>query len=204
MSVRRSILQQLSISPGNSEKKSDMIRSSQLHNELTRLQLDEPIIDAGFETIEFSEKIKLHHKLSLGFSILFVVFMLLTINPPIFFAPVFILPVAAIVFYNNASLFDKLTINFNHKEILLKNQFALINRARKITRNTVALSFSEIARFETLAGHMPAEGRRVTRLVAKSYDHPQLTIARFRWERDAKLVGKLLEKYVLGKPAINE
>lgn len=174
--------------------------SGEIEKEYGEVNFNSPVILFGFNTIVVTEKISLNQKISLVVSLLAGFSLLFFTKPPLTIAAVFIAMWAISLFGYSYKLFDTITIDFNHKEIKLNNKFSFVDSIRKKIGKTTVLTFNEVSHFEIASGRFSFIYERNSRLVIKSFDHPPLTIAAFRFERDARRLGEILQHHITGKP----
>lgn len=175
--------------------------AGQIEKEYGLVSFSNPVIHFGFNTIEIAKKTSLYQNIFLAGSIVTVSFFLLLINPPAILAVLMIIGWGLAVFYNYYDYFDTVIINFHDKEIIFDNKFRLVNIIRRKLLRTTSLAFNEVSHFEVRGSGFSIKQETRTQLVAKSFDHLPLTLAAFRFERDARRLGELLQHYITDKPA---
>jgi len=173
--------------------------AGEIEKEYGEVSFNNPVILFGFNSIVVTEKISLNQKISLVISLLAGFSLLFFTNPPLIIAAFFIVVWAISLLGYSYRFFDTITIDFNHKKIRLNNKFSFVDSIRKNIRKTTVLTFNEVSHFETASGRFSFIYERNSRLVIKSFDHPPLTIAAFRFERDARRLGELLQYHITGK-----
>jgi hypothetical protein len=112
------------------------------------------------------------------------------------------------IIYIYRNYFDKITIDFISKELIVENKLPLINSIRKLIKIATTVSFNDIAYFTTddrkpglIFPRSPInEGMRKTFLFVKPKYNAPICLAIFQFERDARRLGELLQFHVVGKP----
>jgi hypothetical protein len=157
------------------------------------------LIDFGFNTIEIKPKILILQKLALLIGITGILGFIFFINPPVIFIAILLAISVSSLIYNYYSLLDKITIDFNYKEISLHNKLWIVTRIRKIAGKTVMLPFADISHFEVQYSKYSIFSPTQNRLLVKSFDKPPLLIGSFQFEINARRLGELLQYHITGK-----
>ncbi len=173
--------------------------AGEIEKEYGEVSFNNPAILFGYNSIVVTEKVSLNQKISLVVSLLAGFSLLFFTKPPLTIAAIFIILWTISLFGYSYKLFDTITIDFNHKEIKLNNKFSFVDSIRKKIGKTTVLTFNEVSHFETASGSFSFMYERNSRLIIKSFDHSPLIIAAFRFERDARRLGELLQYYITGK-----
>ena len=174
--------------------------AGEIEKEYGGVSFNNPVILFGFNTIVVTEKASLNQKISIVVSLLAGFSLLFFTKPSLIIAAIFIAIWAISLFGYSHKFFDTITIDFNHKEIKLNNKFSFVDSIRKKIGKTTVLTFNEVSHFEIASGSFSFIYERNSRLIIKSFDHSPLTIAAFRFERDARRLGELLQYHITGKP----
>ncbi|HRF19690.1 MAG TPA: hypothetical protein PK977_16060, partial [Chitinophagaceae bacterium] len=113
--------------------------AGEIEKEYGSLSVDIPTIRFEFNIIGIAEKLSMLQKIYMAASTVFLFGLLFYINPPVIFSALLSLIILSVLFYNYYSLFDKVIIDFNHKEITLRNKFRIVTGIRKKIGKTVTL-----------------------------------------------------------------
>jgi hypothetical protein len=159
-------------------------------------------INFGLNNIELKPKIALRHKINFWVNIVFIAALLIliqTLNSSVIFFILFVLLIISVLLYNYHWLLDKVTIDFNQKEITLHNKLWVVNRFRQLIGKTINLPFAAISHFEVQYSKYSIFSRTQNRLLVKSFDKPPLLIGSFQFEINARRLDELLQYHITGK-----
>lgn len=174
--------------------------AGEIEKEYGSLSVDIPTISFEFNIIGMAEKLSMLQKIYMAASTVFLFGLLFYINPPVIFSALLLLIILSVLFYNYYSLFDKVIIDFNHKEITLRNKFRIVTGIRKKIGKTVTLPFKAISHFEVQYSRFSFSSPTYSLLIVKSFDHAPMVIGSFQSERNARRLGELLQYHITGKP----
>lgn len=174
--------------------------AGEIEKEYNSLSVDIPTISFGFNIIWIAEKLSVLQKIYMAAGTIFLFGLLFYINPPVIFSALLLLIILSVLFYNYHSLFDKVIIDFNHKEITLRNKFRIVTGIRKKIGKTVTLPFKDISHFEVQYSRFSFSTPTYSQLIVKSFDHAPLVIGSFQSERNARRLGELLQYHITGRP----
>jgi hypothetical protein len=175
-----------------------------IESEYGPIDFKNPSIEFGYNIITLKNK---KGFLEIFFLVLMIgsVFLVVYYDKLIPFSVIYIalVTVSLIYFVNRNPLAE---IDFLRKEIRLTGQIPIIGRLReKFLKKPPVLAFDEIIAFENVVRRtsLPfgprflfSEGERRNLLVVRSFDHSPVTLAEFRFERDSRRLGELLQFYV--------
>jgi hypothetical protein len=186
--------------------------ADEIEREYGSIGFKEPIIEFGYNKIEIIHKFDIYTKIFFLLSLLplaglfiFLDFAFITFFMAIPFISLLI------VFYKYYDYFDKITIDFLNKELVIENKFSIVNAIRRFLKKTTFIPFQEIHHFMIddgkprfmLPGRFEIDIRK-TSLSVKPKFKSSIVLASFQFERDARRLGELLQFYVVGKPGIIE
>ena len=187
--------------------------AAEIEKEYGEITFKDPNIAFGYNKIEITHKFGLYTKIFLLLSLVPLICILIFFPIPfqgfLILIPFFWLASLAYSYYD---YFDKLTIDFLNKELRIENKFSMVNKIRRLFKRTTFIPFQEVQHFMIDDGkpHYGFQGRsftmhiRKTSLSVKPKYHPHIVLASFRFEREARRLGELLQFYVVGKPGIIE
>jgi len=185
--------------------------AAEIEKEYGAITFKDPNMEFGYNKIEISYNFDLYTKIFLLLSLIplicILVFFPLPFQGLFIIIPFFWLFSLAYTYYD---YFDTNTIDFLNKELRIENKFTIVNDIRRLFRKTTLVPFSEISYFMIDDGkpHYEFRGKsfnmymRKTTLFVKPKYQPALVLASFRFEREARRLGELLQFYVVGKPGI--
>jgi|GEM_PF-2375684 len=181
--------------------------AAEIEKEYGKFNFTDPIITFGYNKIEFRQKFNIFGKALLILLILFPLAFILFYDLPSPF--IFI---AAFVLFNINVLYefhrrwDIITIDFMRNEIIIVSDFFFINIIRKFFSARTIIPFDKIAYFNIDDGKRlfyfteknSLSMRRTTLFVKPAYKQ-DVALVNFRFERDARRLGELLQNYVVGR-----
>ena len=167
----------------------------------------DPVIKFGYNKIELQQKFNIFGK---AFLILLVVFPLsfllfYDLPAPTLFTIAFVIA-NLLAFYEYHRRWDIITIDFTRKEIMIVSEVFFINIMRKFFSARTIILFSNIAYFNTDDGkriyyftdRFSFSSRRTT-LYVKPGHRQEVALVNFRFGKDARRLGDLLQYYVVGR-----
>jgi hypothetical protein len=187
--------------------------AAEIENEYGEITFKDPTISFGYNKIEITYKFGLYTKIFLLLSLIplvsILIFLPLSFGGFLILIPFFWLASLAYSYYD---YFDKFTIDFLNKELRIENKFSIVNRFRRLFKRTTLIPFQEVQHFMIDDGKPDYgfQGRsftmhlRKTSLFVKPKYRLPIVLASFRFEREARRLGELLQFYVVGKPGIIE
>lgn len=185
--------------------------AAEIEREYGPISFKEPIIEFGYNKIEIAHKIDIYTKIFFLLSLLPLVglFIFLDFAFISFFIAIPFISLLT-VFFKYYDHFDKITVDFLNKELAIENKLSIVNMVRRFFKRTTLIPFQEVQHFMIDDGkpHYSFQGRsftmhiRKTSLFVKPKYQPPVVLASFRFEREARRLGELLQFYVVGKPGI--
>ena len=188
--------------------------AAQLEKEYGTVAFNDPIIDFGYNKIEIRSRLNTYAKIFLLLIFVPVIAITFIADFPL---PGFVIMISIItlfsLFYKLHRYFDTVSIDFLNKELTIINKIGLINMVRRWFKIKTEIPFNEIAYFTTDDGkrsymmlplpEVPLNlGIRKTFLYVKPKFTSAKLLASFRFEREARRLGELLQFYITGKPRI--
>lgn len=185
--------------------------AAEIEKEYGEITFKDPNIAFGYNKIEITYKFGLSTKIFLLLSLVPLICILIFFTIPfkgfLIIIPLFWLPSLAYSYYD---YFDTLTIDFLNKELRIENKFSILDMIRRLFKRTTLIPFHDVQHFMIDDGkpHYGFQGRsfsmhiRKTSLFVKPKYRPPIVLASFRFEREARRLGELLQFYVVGKPGI--
>jgi len=191
--------------------------AAQIEKEYGTTKFNDPAIDFGYNKIEIRSRLNTYAKIFLLLIFVPVIVIVLVIDFPLlsFFILISIIITLLSLLYKLHGYFDIVLIDFLNKELTIINKIGLINMARRWFKIKTEIPFNDIAYFTTDDGKknymmLPLPeislnlGMRKTFLYVKPKFTSAKLLASFRFEREARHLGELLQFYIVGKPGINE
>jgi hypothetical protein len=180
--------------------------AAEIENQYGNINFSYPRIYFGYNSIELRGILSELEEVYFVIPIAFIWIPLFVMARSVFTILFIFFYIAMYIYYCYEKIFvlDIIKIDFENKEILISNQFRIINFLRKIFRRPITISFNDIIEFKN---YKRAAGRFVSRgnvLVVKTYDHSPIKIAQFQFEGESVQLSQLLNQYVVGKPGIIE
>jgi hypothetical protein len=181
--------------------------AAEIEKEYGEFKFTDPVITFGYNKIGFQQKLNIFGKAFLILCVLFPVTFLLfyDLPAPTIFTISFSI-VNILVFYEYHRRWDVVTIDFIKKEITIVSEFFFINVVRKFFSARTIILFGNIAYFNVDDGkriyyftdRLSLSMRRTT-LYVKPAHKQEIALVNFRFERDARRLGELLQYYAVGR-----
>lgn len=190
--------------------------AAQIEKEYGTIEFNHPSIDFGYNKIEIRSGFNTYAKIFLLLTFVPVIIVAFLLNFPLDGFLILILLITLFSsFHKLHGYFDIISIDFLNKEITIINKIGLINVVRRWLKIKTEIPFNDIAYFTTDDGkrnHMMLPlpenpfniGMRKTSLHVKPKFTSSKLLASFRFEREARRLGELLQFYIVGKPGIIE
>jgi hypothetical protein len=192
--------------------------ADEIQKEYGPLNFTNASIKFEYNKIEITQKLTLFEKIFFILGIVANLILMAALGFKNWYPGIMLIIILSILFVlNYYRIFDRIVIDFSHKEIRIQNKLSLVNEIKKIIKRKTVYEFYEVATFKTssfssISGfNRPPYGLRVGRfllteirtyLVACPFDYSPFEIISSRFERDARRFGELLQYYIVGKPGI--
>ena len=174
--------------------------AADLGQQFIQMNFKDPRITYGYNCVSFRQHMSLFQKIYIAIGMLSIIAVFLWFHFPLHYLILFLaIPVAGIIF-EYSEHFNVKEIDFMNKELRIKSNLPFVDLVRRKMKRKLIIPFSDIAGFILEEGKFSLYRERRTQLLASSFDHSPVTIASFRFERDARRVGELLQFYVTGNP----
>lgn len=176
--------------------------AGEIEKEYGRIIFDDPVIHFEYNIIKFEEKIIFDQKLYFIISLIALIIVILILKMDVL--TIFFSVALLYNLYSLTASLDVVIIDFFKKEIEISNKFPPANYLRRVLKRPSVIMFQDIIEFKNYLRLSSWIKERRNVLGIRNYHFTPIKIAKFRFERDARRLGELLQHYIVGKPAINK
>ncbi len=185
--------------------------AAEIQKEYGPITFKDPRIRFDQQCISVRQHMSISQMIYVALGLLSIIVVFIWFHFPISYLLLSIsLPLAGII-YEYWNHFNVKEIDFAHKEIRIRNRLPFVNLIRRKMNKRSRVPFHDISHFMTddtrftislpRAGYMK---ERRTELKVKFFDYAPLVIGSFRFEREARRLGELLQIHIIGKAKFND